>query len=168
MKYTAEERVQKGIQWLDGSAQRGKISIYWRNKISLKDLRIADWSKTVVGQLFDGDYKKGFRQIGLYIPYDGCHLGFVNYPRPYRDYTSKLRKAWEEALKTQPSWNLAYTNDNYISVWTRTVNGVRYVIHEVGDSFTISYKLAGNLYISNTYKSIDSAKRAVRKLCLRR
>jgi hypothetical protein len=83
MKYSAEQRVQKGIQWLDESAKRGKISIYWRNRISLKDLRIADCSKTIIGQLFDGDYMKGFRQIGLYVPFDGCHLGFVNYPRPF-------------------------------------------------------------------------------------
>jgi hypothetical protein len=164
MKYTAEDRVSKGIQWLDGAAQRGKISPYWRNRINLKNLRIADWSKTIIGQLFDGDYQKGFRKIGLYIPFDGAHMGFVNYPRPYRDYTVKLRKAWENALKTDSEWKRLTVCSSI--VYNRTINGVIYsIIPDVfSGSIVVAYTLAGEYHQCGPYKNIDSAKRAVRKL----
>lgn len=101
------EVVDRGVELLDRYSPYGDT---WPYEVNLLELDMSDWRSCVLGQLYDGDYSSGVRELGhaagwvnaSFMTF-GVRHGFEvktgdGIHRTLTDYTA-LRDAWRNRIE---------------------------------------------------------------------
>jgi len=160
---TVEKRVADCIRQFDYHAERGACPTNWRSLIKLSDVRfgIDSYNDSFPAKVFNSlqearkagfGWAKSFTDLGCIATQDAS--------------TSKLRKTWSEALRTDKTWSCnSAAPKSWRTLYWKTIKGC--MVEIVKNDNVWEIHLTRNsvpIKIGTTYKNARSAQRAVRKL----